>query len=143
MLLKQQKKTAENVADQASKQGEKVKRQASDAGERAKSAAGDAGERAKSAASDAGERAKSAASDAGERAKSAAKDAQAQGEGFLDKVYSVLGDVKDSILETVGVASKHTADLTDQAKDKFDEVSGRAKKTAKQVKKDAEKSLDL
>ena len=36
------------------------------------------------------------------------------------------------------MASKHAADLTDQAKEKFDEVSGKAQSGAKKVKKDAE-----
>ena len=49
-----------------------------------------------------GEKLKRQASDAGEKVKSAAQDAKKQAEdqseGLLDKVYSVLGDVKDSIL---------------------------------------------
>jgi hypothetical protein len=112
-----------------------------------------------------GEKLKRQASDAGERVKSAAQNAkkqtEEQGEGLLDKVFSVLSDVKDSLLgkhflnqnilqkkkfsslEKVGIASKHVADLTDQAKDKLDEVSGKAQKTATKVKKDVKDGLDL
>lgn len=46
-------------------------------------------------------------------------------------------------LETFGMASKHTADLADQAKEKFDEVSGQAKKTGKEAKKAAKDQVDL
>jgi hypothetical protein len=49
-----------------------------------------------------GEKLKRQASDAGEKVKSAAQDAkkqaEEQGEGLLDKVYTVLNDLKDSIL---------------------------------------------
>jgi hypothetical protein len=49
-----------------------------------------------------GEKLKRQASDAGERVKSAAQNAkkqtEEQGEGLLDKVFSVLSDVKDSLL---------------------------------------------
>ena len=46
-------------------------------------------------------------------------------------------------LETFGLASKHTADLADQAKEKFDEVSGKAKKTGKEAKKAAKDETAL
>jgi hypothetical protein len=48
-----------------------------------------------------------------------------------------------SYLETIGVASKRTAELKDQAEDKFDEVSSRAQKAAKQAKKGVKDALDL
>ena len=48
-----------------------------------------------------GEKLKRQASDAGEKVKSAAKDAkkqaEKQGEGALEKLFSVLNDVKNSI----------------------------------------------
>ena len=49
----------------------------------------------------------------------------------------------ESRLETVGFASKHAAAYTDQAKEKFDEYSGKAQKTAKQAEKKVKESLDL
>ena len=101
------------------------------------------------------------ASDAGESVKSSAKTVKKQvereGETVVDKVFHALNDVKDSVLgehwndfgylssytlflaETLGFASKHAADLTDQAKEKFDEVAGNAKK----AKKAAKDTLDL
>ena len=50
---------------------------------------------------------------------------------------------KSSVLETLGFASKHAADLADQAKDKLDEVSGRTKDAAKDAKKKAKETFDL
>lgn len=46
-------------------------------------------------------------------------------------------------LETLGLVSKHTADLADQAKDKYDELSGKAKNVGEKLKKDAKDTLDL
>jgi vacuolar-type H+-ATPase subunit E/Vma4 len=105
------------------------------------------------------------ASDAGEKVKSAAKNtvkqAEKQSEGLLDQVYSVLNNAKDTIfgknfrkdkyifkrkfsyLETFGIASKHAADITDQAKEKFDELAGKAQKQAEKTKKNVKDTLDL
>jgi F0F1-type ATP synthase membrane subunit b/b' len=107
------------------------------------------------------------ASDAGEKFKSAAKDTkkkvEAESESVVDKVFQMINSVKDSLLGkpihmkcldgsiwrnflslgTLGMASKHTADLTDQAKEKFDEVTGKAKKTVQDTKKAAKDQLDL
>ncbi len=105
------------------------------------------------------------ASDTGEKIKSAAKDAkkqvEKQSEGLGDKIFSILNDVKNSIfgkwkreeiqlswirvlfLETIGLASKTAADVTDQAKAKLDEVSGKAKKTAEKAKKKVKDAVDL
>jgi len=107
-------KVAENVANEASKQGEKLKRQASDTGEKVKSAA-----------------------------KEAKKQVEKRTDGLGDKLFHVLIDVKNSILETLGLASKAAADLTDQAKSKFDEVSFSAKKTAEKAKKKVKDAVDL
>ena len=41
------------------------------------------------------------------------------------------------------MASKAAADVTDQAKAKFDEVSGNAKKTAEKAKKKVKDAVDL
>lgn len=115
-----------------------------------------------------GETLKRQASDAGEnmasKAKTAKKEVEKQSEGVMDSVLNVLNDVKDSVfgqesffsvgkqnlsnvqsfvLETLGFASKHAADLADQAKEKLDEVSGRAQETAKKAKKDVKNTLDL
>ena len=101
------------------------------------------------------------ASDAGESVKSSAKtvkkQVESEGQTVVDKVFHVLYDLKDSVfgthrnsfdvlssyalflVETLGFASKHAAALTDQAKEKFDEVSGNAKK----AKKAAKDTLDL
>lgn len=43
----------------------------------------------------------------------------------------------------MGLASKAAADVTDQAKSKFDEVSGKAKKTAEKTKKKVKEAVDL
>ncbi len=56
------------------------------------------GEKLKRQASNAGEQIKRRGSDAAETVKAAAQNAEEQGEGLLDKVYSALNDVKDSIL---------------------------------------------
>jgi len=50
---------------------------------------------------------------------------------------------KSSYLETFGIASKHAADITDQAKEKFDELAGKAQKTAEKTKKNVKDTLDL
>jgi uncharacterized protein YjbJ (UPF0337 family) len=47
------------------------------------------------------------------------------------------------VLETIGLASKTAADVTDQAKAKLDEVSGKAKKTAEKAKKKVKDAVDL
>lgn len=46
-------------------------------------------------------------------------------------------------LESLGLASKTAADITDQAKAKFDEVSGKAKKTADKAKKKVQETVEL
>ena len=47
------------------------------------------------------------------------------------------------LVETLGLASKAAADVTDHAKSKFDEVSGKAKKTAEKAKKKVKEAADL
>ena len=96
-------------------------------------------------------------------AKDAKKQAEKQGEGAVAKLIHVLNDVKNSVLgkrrrsfssptikhlrssclETLGLASKAAADATDQAKAKFDEVSGKAKKGAEKAKKKVQETIDL
>ncbi len=46
-------------------------------------------------------------------------------------------------LETIGLASKTAADVTNQAKSKFDDVSAKAKKTAEKAKKKVKEAADL
>jgi len=64
-------------------------------------------------------------------------------DGLGGKLFSILIDVKNSIFETLGIASKAAADITDQAKTKFDEVSGKAKKSAEKAKKKIKETADL
>ena len=113
-----------------------------------------------------GEKLKRQASDAGAKVKTAAQDAkkkvEVEADGALGQLFQALNGIKETVLgkliyrrcfvgiireffplETFGLASKHTADLADQAKEKFDEVAGKAKKNAEKTKKAAKGEGDL
>ncbi|CAF0881350.1 unnamed protein product [Rotaria sp. Silwood1] len=111
---KSAKKTAEHVAAKAAKKGEKIKQQASDAGEKIKTTV--------------------------EETK---KQVEKQNDGFVDKFFNFVTDVKNSILEPVGLASNVADDVTDQAASKLDEVSDKAKKVAGKAKKKVKETVDL
>ncbi|CAF3995221.1 unnamed protein product [Rotaria sordida] len=103
--VKSAKKKAENVAEKASKKGEKIKRQVSDTGEKIKRQASDAEEKVKTNTED------------------AKKQVEKQSDGIVDKLFNILIDVKNSLLEPVGLASNTATDIADQATSKLDEVS--------------------
>ncbi len=112
-----------------------------------------------------GEKLKRQASDTSDKVKAAAKDAKKQVEkqtnGFGDKLYNVLIDVKNSILgkfvyrkvrfdylsisflETIGLAAKTATEAGEQAKAKINEASGKAKKAADKAKKKVKETIDL
>jgi len=47
------------------------------------------------------------------------KQGEKEAESVLDKVYDVLSDIKDTVFDTFGLASKTVADKVDQLKKKM------------------------
>ncbi|CAF4605711.1 unnamed protein product [Rotaria sp. Silwood1] len=99
------------------------------------------------AAKAASEKIKQQASDAGEKIKTTVeetkKQVEKQNDGFVDKFFNFVTDVKNSILEPVGLASNVADDVIDQAASKLDEVSDKAKKVAGKAKKKVKETVEL
>ncbi|CAF4624115.1 unnamed protein product [Rotaria sp. Silwood1] len=146
------KATAGKKLDETKKAGKELKKKASGSAENLKNTASHTAKSAKKtaehvAAKAASEKIKQQASDAGEKIKTTVeetkKQVEKQNDGFVDKFFNFVTDVKNSILEPVGLASNVADDVIDQAASKLDEVSDKAKKVAGKAKKKVKETVEL